>query len=205
MVRSLAVTRERVFDCWSCDSMDWFERITGFREGDYDSTRSRLAVEGSELVSLANGSRHGIGTFELASLSDLRTRAPAGFKARRTTVRNVVGDARALHSDPAFAGATFQVASQFNLLEMAAPSVTPEHGVTRYASDRTQGPACAIAAGAATIWRNYFVPVPGRPAAHGQTATHQLNALQRLGETLAQELGCDVSELWAGASVLCRV
>lgn len=29
-------------------------------------------------------------------------------------------------------------------------------GVTIYANDRTQGPACAIAAGAATVYRNYF-------------------------------------------------
>jgi len=37
--------------------------------------------------------------------------------------------------------APFQVASQFNLLEMTGPSVTPEHGVARYAHDPTQGPA----------------------------------------------------------------
>jgi hypothetical protein len=43
------------------------------------------------------------------------------------------------------------LASQFNLLEMTGPSVTPEDGVTRYKDDPTQGPACAIAAGAATI------------------------------------------------------
>jgi len=32
-----------------------------------------------------------------------------------------------------------------------------KHGVTRYQHDHTQGPACAIACGAATIYRNYFV------------------------------------------------
>ena len=37
--------------------------------------------------------------------------------------------------------------------------MTPEDGVTRYKDDPTQGPACAIAAGAATIYRNYFVPI----------------------------------------------
>jgi hypothetical protein len=66
-----------------------------------------------------------------------------------------------MHQSPKNAGALFQVASQFNLLEMVLPRVTPEHGVTRYAHDHTQGPACAIAAGAATIYRNYFVPVDG--------------------------------------------
>lgn len=39
--------------------------------------------------------------------------------------------------------------------------MTPEHGVTRYERDPTQGPAYAIAAGAGTIYRNYFAPVEG--------------------------------------------
>lgn len=176
--------------------MDWFERITGFPEDDYRRTRSRLAMEGTELVSLVNGSRHHAGRFELVTLAELRARPSAALKRGRTTSRPVVGDARALHADPAFRGATFQVASQFNVLEMPAPSVTPEHGVSGYAHDHTQGPACAMAAGAATIWRNYFAPVPGNPAGHGQTARHQLDGLRPLGDTLAAALGCDVSALW---------
>ena len=51
---------------------------------------------------------------------------------------------------PEYEGALFQVASQFNALEMISPTVTPEEGATRYEHDRTQGPACAMAAGAAT-------------------------------------------------------
>jgi hypothetical protein len=51
---------------------------------------------------------------------------------------------RRMHRLPENAGALFQVASQFNLLEMVSPSVTPEDGVTRYQDDHTQGPACAI-------------------------------------------------------------
>lgn len=47
-----------------------------------------------------------------------------------------------LHGSPEFEGAWFQVASQFNALEMPSPSVTPEQGVTAYVHDRTQGPAC---------------------------------------------------------------
>ena len=64
----------------------------------------------------------------------------------------MTGDVRALHGAPEHANALFQVASQFNLLEMVGPEVTPEDGVTRYQGDKTQGPACAIAAGAATIY-----------------------------------------------------
>ena len=47
-------------------------------------------------------------------------------------------------------------------------------------------PACAIAAGAATIWRNYFAPVGD---GEGQTATLQLDALERVGEALSGLLG----------------
>ena len=53
----------------------------------------------------------------------------------------------------------------------------PEDGVDRYEYDRTQGPACAIACGAGTIYRNYFVPIDGDI---GQTAHRQLNGLADL-------------------------
>ena len=76
-------------------------------------------------------------------------------------MHDLAGDARELHARPEFAAASFQVASQFKLLEIVGPGITPEDGVTRYSGDRTQGPACASAAGARTIYRNYFVPVGG--------------------------------------------
>ena len=47
--------------------------------------------------------------------------------------------------------ALFQVASQFNLLEMINPNITPEMGIDRYEFDRTQGPICAMSCGAETI------------------------------------------------------
>ncbi|WP_198538991.1 hypothetical protein [Mycolicibacterium wolinskyi] len=46
-------------------SVDWFERLTGFRELDYHATRERLAVEGSTLISLVNEKRYGIGELPL--------------------------------------------------------------------------------------------------------------------------------------------
>ncbi len=174
--------------------MDWFERLTGFVETDYGETRRRLAVEGSELVSLVTGQRYGIGTLELASLGELRDRAAAASSASgRSRVRVIRGDVRGLHQAPEYAGALFQVASQFNLLEMISPEVTPEHGVTRYQLDRTQGPACAIAAGAATVYRNYFVPVGDEI---GQTRERQIDGLADLGQSLAHEIGLPVTQLW---------
>jgi hypothetical protein len=51
----------------------------------------------------------------------------------------VRGDSRELHLAPEQQGALIQVASQFNLLEMVGPNVSPEDGVSGYAWDHTQG------------------------------------------------------------------
>ena len=167
--------------------MDWFQRITGFAEGTYEQVQRQLQVEGEYLVSSVNGSRHAIGRFETPTLAQLRQRVGAqALSGPRCRVRSIVGDARQLHADPALREATFQVASQFNALEMTGPQVRPEDGVTRYQFDPTQGPACAIAAGAATIWRNYFLPLGD---ATGQTAQRQLDTLAGLGQALAARLG----------------
>jgi len=147
--------------------MDWFERLTGFRELPWEETRARLEVLGDRLHSRVNGRSYGIGRLEVASVAELRVRA-LGAPKGSLSLSKVTGGVRAMHADPANQGALFQVASQFNLLEMIGPEVTPEDGVSRYAGDHTQGPACAVAAGAATIFRNYFAPVNGQS---GQTAT----------------------------------
>jgi hypothetical protein len=65
---------------------------------------------------------------------------------------------------------------------MTGPDVTPEDGVGIYEYDQTQGPACAIAAGAGTIQRNYFVRVNGQT---GQSAGNQVDCLADLGAELA--------------------
>jgi hypothetical protein len=100
---------------------DWFERLTGFREEGYELTRSRLVVEGDELVSTVNGARYGVGELSLPTLAELRDRVEIP-KGQRSTVRCVTGEARAMHAEPELEGALFQVASQFNLLEMTGPS-----------------------------------------------------------------------------------
>ena len=174
--------------------MDWFERLTGFREESYEATRAKLSIEGGRLHSLVNGKSYGVGEFELASLQTLRERAVAvGGMPGRLKVNVVTGDVRQMHQASECAGALIQVASQFNVLEMTGPSVSPEEGVTRYEHDRTQGPACAIAAGAGTIYRNYFVPVAGGV---GQTSTRQIDGLAGIGEALSRALGRSVETLW---------
>jgi len=174
--------------------MDWFERLVGFRECGYEETRSRLLVDGGWLSSRVNGARYRTGTLELVSLQDLRARArDGGAPPGRLRVSLARGDVRRLHQAPEYAGALFQVASQFNLLEMVSYEVTPEDGVTGYQDDHTQGPACAIAAGAATIYRNYFAPVGG---GLGQTAIRQIDGLGDLGAALSAAVGRPVESLW---------
>ena len=163
--------------------MDWFERLTGFRESQYEATKAQLEYRDGVLTSKANGRSFATGRLETPTLAELRERASAVRHKLSGTPRVSIlqGDVRALHAQPELAGALFQVASQFNLLEMTAPHVRPEDGVTRYENDPTQGPACAIAAGAATIYRNYFVPVDG---GEGQTAERQIDCLRDVGEAL---------------------
>lgn len=173
--------------------MSWFRTLTGFEEGGYQDTKDRLEVRDGRLHSRANGRSFGIGTLELVSLDELRRRTVAPSGTAGLKVDFIQADARRLHRQRESAGALFQVASQFNLLEMVGYDVTPERGVAKYESDPTQGPACAIAAGAATIFRNYFAPVGD---GIGQTRDRQLDGLADLGVRLGMLTGHPVSALW---------
>jgi hypothetical protein len=174
--------------------MNWFRRLTGFDETTYEETRCRMQIDGRCLRSLINDQIYDVGELEIVSLQALRERVQsAGGLRGRLRARVMTGDVRHLHQSPEYVGALFQVASQFNFLEMTSPDVTPEHGVTRYENDKTQGPACAIAAGAATIYRNYFAPVGDE---FGQTNNRQLNGLADLGAALGDALSQPVDMLW---------
>ena len=61
--------------------MDWFERLTGFREGNYEDARRQLEVNGQQLQSRVNGRSYGVGDLELVSLQDLRARAGSDHAA----------------------------------------------------------------------------------------------------------------------------
>lgn len=181
-------------DDWRLTEMsDWFERLTGFQEEPYEATQRRLHVRGEYLQFDGNPRKYRIGVLELPSLGELRQRVASACTGGELKFSHVQGDVRKLHQAGASSGALFQVASQFNLLEMIGPDVTPEDGVTRYEWDRTQGPACAISAGAATLYRNYLVPINGVP---GQTACSQLDTLLDLRAALAAELGVTAEDLW---------
>jgi len=122
------------------------------------------------------------GQLETPSLAQLRERVrKISVDRKPISVHEVVANVQHLHLERANQNALFQVASQFNLLEMTSPGVTPESGVGIYEEDFTQGPACAIAAGAGTIFRNYFVAIEGHV---GQTADRQLDCLSGIGALL---------------------
>jgi hypothetical protein len=166
--------------------MTWFEALTGFEERSPDQVRQNIAIDGETLTSHVNGRTMACGRLETPTLAELRARIRSESRGGGLSVREVVADVQDLHADASNAGALFQVASQFNLLEMASPSITPERGVGIYEYDHTQGPACAIAAGAGTIYRNYFVPVRGQI---GQSEDNQIDCLADLGRALGNTEG----------------
>lgn len=157
--------------------MTWFESLTGLENEHRDTVYTDLRLDGTAIVSRANGRRLEAGRFSMPSLAELRQQPLP--KLGKTTVREFVSDVEYLYASPGNAGAVFQVASQFNMLEMIGPSVTPEDGIGGYEHDHTQGPASAIACGGGTILRNYFVPTDGQI---GQTAETQLDGLADLGD-----------------------
>lgn len=168
--------------------------LMGFPERDFAETRTRLRVDDGRLFSDANSASYGVGVFSLPSLGDLRREsALKPIPVGRLSVSSISGDVRSLHRAVENDGALFQVASQFNMLEMISPQMTPEHGVGIYGRDPTQGPACAIAAGAATIFRNYFVP---NGDGTGQTSERQIDGSAGLAAALSSLTGVSRGQLW---------
>lgn len=76
-----------------------------------------------------------------------------------------------------------QAASQFNLLEMRAPEITPANGITGYITDNTQGPRVALSSPAGTLFRNYAV----------WNGTSQINTQINTLIGVMKELGLELS------------
>lgn len=129
--------------------MNWFKDIFGFDESDLD-----LSIFKEGRVE-SKGGTYKTGTLDVPSVSELRERIRLTPKKGRNKITEQLANVVSLHRDENNEGALFQVASQFNLLEMISHDTTPEEGITRYIHDRTQGPACAMACAAGTLYRNY--------------------------------------------------
>lgn len=122
-------------------------------------------------------------------IEELRTRPPpasAGLRFQHLPTPTGVGP---LIEDPANAGAVFQAASQFNCLEMTGPGVSPRQGIAIYAGDPTQGPKCALACPAGTVFRNYIVDVGDGKRGQGE---QQIDCLAGVGAVL----GNDGAKYW---------
>lgn len=163
----------------------WFDELTGFTE-DAAKIYAQLFYLNGQLYNKITGRFFVCGELSTPTLAELSlaaqklaTKSQSGLLLSET-----VADVQALHQNPTNAGALFQVASQFNLLEMVSPDKTPEHGVSCYQNDNTQGPACAIACGAGTIYRNYFVEVEGKV---GQTKHRQLDMLADIAQAVGND------------------
>ena len=147
---------------------DWFSSLFGFLETDYATAKATLCLSQNEtgqkiIMSRASNKSYLAGNFRTPRLLELRAEALRNqdvIKLKHAdsalTLDFVYGDVSLLHADEKFRYATFQAASQFNCLELIDPIITPEHGISGYEHDRTQGPACSIACGAGTAYRNYF-------------------------------------------------
>lgn len=160
----------------------WFKELMGFDEISPEYVRENITIEGTRMVSKVNGKSYQFGSLQIPTLLELKQRAPSiKLFNGKISVKEVVGNVQELHCDPSNNKALFQAASQFNLLEMIEPHITPEKGIDIYEQDFTQGPACAIACGAGTIYRNYFVPLNNQ---NGQSAHSQIDCLELIGEKL---------------------
>jgi hypothetical protein len=149
----------------------WFENVFGFQEDrdagkrfvvDRDKRgRTWLRVKGerTKRKHIKGGrvqKRFHLGPFEILSYGTLADRVRER-RGNRLQFHHIIGSTSELMLNPENQGAVFQVASQFNALEMMNPNMTPEHGVTIYHRDRTQGPDAAMACPAALVYRNYFL------------------------------------------------
>ena len=79
--------------------------------------------------------------------------------------------------------AVFQLASQFNCLEMVGPSVRPEAGITIYYLDKTQGPICSLCCPSSLFYRNYLYN-NGENKYYGQRDNNQINLLSNVEKCL---------------------
>eukprot|EP01041_Mallomonas_annulata_P006280 gene6280-12720_t len=163
----------------------WFEELFGFKENDldYESIQFQFQIDKDErnllrLTSLVNSASYHIGSFTRPTVAEIRDEAIRIGKIGNVRLHHITTPDEGvfgMHTSKKFAGSLFQAASQFNCLEFTSSTGVPENGVTCYMYDPTQGPACAIAAGPATVYRNYLVECNG---VNGQSTHSQFNNLE---------------------------
>jgi hypothetical protein len=152
----------------------WFKNVFGFDENaanfattHKDSFHVKKNPKPTESILMTvKGTEIDIGVFRYRSVEELLKVASANPSARSVfgvdSTRNnlkyyiMTSTSRAIHTNPSYHDSIFQVASQFNALEMVNSTTTPQEGITNYVHDKTQGPECAIMCPFGTLYRNYF-------------------------------------------------
>lgn len=163
----------------------WFKKLTGFDEISPDNVRSNLKIEGNSFISNVTGKVFSFGTLQVPTLLELKKISPPLDEFEdKIRVNELVENVKELHEQIENENALFQAASQFNLLEMVGPHIIPENGIDIYENDYTQGPVCAIACGAGTIYRNYYAQVGNQV---GQTKENQIDCLELVGQALEND------------------
>jgi hypothetical protein len=156
----------------------WFVNVFGFAEpASLTDIKTSFQVKKSptnHILMTVRGKPKEIdvGVFRYMSVKQLLDVASANTNAKSVfgfdptdnlKYYTVTSTASAVHTNPSYYGSIFQVASQFNALEMAGPTLTPENGITIYIHDKTQGPVCAMVCPFGTLYRNYFcMPADGK-------------------------------------------
>lgn len=160
---------------------EWFHRLFGFWENADGTTKRWREIKShftldpggddprapQTLRCTMKGQSWQVGMFSTPTLGELKMEAKAALERKRRSDATFLcgrsyvdfeyGDiALLLKNNERYCHATFQVASQFNCLEFINPTRSPTDGIGIYEYDKTQGPACSIACGPATVVRNYF-------------------------------------------------
>ena len=107
----------------------WFEELTGFVELSPSNVRDHISIDGKHLISKINNRSLQFGKLDVSSLEELRKQDLRVNTSNQIKVSELVADIQKVHCDPNNANALFQAASQFNLLEMVGPEVSPKAGV----------------------------------------------------------------------------
>ena len=136
----------------------WITPILGMPEGDFKKVRRSMVKEEERLLTLTGD--YQCGRLTTPNMKTVRMSGRSFEDWVCTNHSEVTANVSDLIRDPANEGAWFMAASQLNCLEMISPDITPEDGIGCYAQDFTQGPAVAMATGAATLARNYLYQTP---------------------------------------------
>jgi hypothetical protein len=154
-------------------TLDWFKNVFGFAEDAANFAKNhkssfdvKTSASDYHILMTVKSKEIDIGVFRYVSVAQLlktasdnpSARSVFGFDSTRNNLKyyTMTSTSRAIHINPSYHDSIFQVASQFNALEMPSPKVTPQAGITSYYGDPTQGPECAIMCPFGTLYRNYF-------------------------------------------------